>query len=281
MTTEKKDKTWKPDGNGVVREKTLEVQRYARTSTDLLLRYTLQRRGLAFDIADLMAYEEHQKIVDGLLTEYLRPAPLGYADITIEQLSRTDREIFKRLQSKCRGGIRRGTDGSRPLEVHLDSVLADPRVRMLLMPLQAKHSSQGESEQGGRQRSRSRSRKGKSRNERKREAQKRKTDENEEIKKELARLKGQQRQQGQQQQSRADNKGGGKGKGDKQGPRMPAELVGMDFRVQSGVHEGKPICFGYNMRAGCRSAGSGESCPKGAHVCCVPGCYKNHPCHQH
>ena len=51
---------------------------------------THYRGGVAFDIADLMAYEEHQKIVDGLLTEYLRPAPLGYADITIEQLSRTD-----------------------------------------------------------------------------------------------------------------------------------------------------------------------------------------------
>ena len=112
----KKDRSWKPDSSRVVKERTTEATLTAELSTDLLLRYTLQRRGLAMDIADLMSFEMHERIVGGLLSEYLRPPPVGYSKITAEQLSRTDREIFKRLQEWCRKGIRRATDGSRPLE---------------------------------------------------------------------------------------------------------------------------------------------------------------------
>lgn len=36
----------------------------ADISTDLLLRFTLQRRGPAYDVADMMSVEAHQKIDD-------------------------------------------------------------------------------------------------------------------------------------------------------------------------------------------------------------------------
>ena len=131
----KKDKQWKPDASGIIRERTVDSRGVADVSTDLLLRYTLQRRGLAYDIADLMSYESHQKVVDMLLTEYLRVAPDHYAKVSLEQVSRADREIFRSLQEQCREGIRRTLAGDRPMERHIDKILADPRVRLLLMPL--------------------------------------------------------------------------------------------------------------------------------------------------
>ena len=35
---------------------------------------------------------------------------------------------------------------------------------------------------------------------------------------------------------------------------------------------GDPICFGYNLPAGCTAAATGQKCPKGFHVCAAGGC---------
>ena len=80
----KNNKLWKPDSSGVVRERIVERAMSADTSTDLKLRFTLQRRGLALDIADLLAFEQHQKIVDWLLGEFHRVAPDGYSKVSIK-----------------------------------------------------------------------------------------------------------------------------------------------------------------------------------------------------
>ena len=136
LTATKKDKTWKPDAAGVVKEKVVDRAPLADTSTDLKLRFTLQRRGLALDIADLLAYEEHQKIVDWLLGEYHRIAPDGYNRVSLEQVHHADREIFRCLQEVCRGGIKRRVDGKRPLEDNLEKVLAD------LKPFRARSGAQ-------------------------------------------------------------------------------------------------------------------------------------------
>ena len=58
---------------------------------------------------------------------------------------------------------------------------------------------------------------------------------------------------------------------------MPAELVGKAWKTTAG----KPICFGYNMTSGCGQAEAGGQCPKGLHVCAVPGCFGAHSAHQH
>ena len=69
------------------------------------------------------------------------------------------------------------------------------------------------------------------------------------------------------------NKGGGKGSG----PRLPPALIGKDLKTP----DGRNICFGFNLPEGCRNAEPGKSCPRGAHVCCEPGCYKAHSLCQH
>lgn len=75
----RKDKQWKPDQHGVVRERVVEAVEHADVSTDLKLKSTLMRRRLALDIADVMSFETHQRIVDVLMDEYMRPPPHGYA----------------------------------------------------------------------------------------------------------------------------------------------------------------------------------------------------------
>eukprot|EP00972_Heterocapsa_arctica_P068443 10112622-Heterocapsa_arctica.AAC.1 len=93
----KKDDMWKPDSLGVIKLVRTDVSVRANVQSDLMLRYALLRRGLALDMADVMAYEVHEEIVRVLMTGCHRAAPSGYAAVTFEQLTRTDKEIFSRL----------------------------------------------------------------------------------------------------------------------------------------------------------------------------------------
>ena len=71
-------------------------------------------------------------------------------------------------------------------------------------------------------------------------------------------------------------KSGGKGKS----PPMPAELRGKYHKTANN----EPICFAYNMAAGCSHSSTvkpGERCPKGMHVCAEPRCQQHHSLLQH
>eukprot|EP00973_Karenia_brevis_P083726 11617511-Karenia_brevis.AAC.1 len=68
----RRDKQFSADAGGILREKTKEAQLQADTSTDLLLRYALQRRGLALDQAGIMSFTVHEKIVHLLFEALMR-----------------------------------------------------------------------------------------------------------------------------------------------------------------------------------------------------------------
>ena len=176
-----------------------------------------------------------------------------------------DREVWRYLALSCRGGIRRGADGLRPLDSAIPLALLDPTVRMFLHPLpgsgSAPKSGQTQENAPG-------------------SGQKRRADnlaaENKRLRAELAAAS-----QG------GGGKGGGKQKGKKQKgrgtsadqfrPKMPAGLIGKSYRTS----DGNPICFSFNLPCGCSGAQPGGTCSKGAHVCAEPGCSANHSLQQH
>ena len=51
---------------------------------------------------------------------------------------------------------------------------------------------------------------------------------------------------------------------------MPEGLIGGTSRND----KGESLCFDFNLDC-CGTAG--DSCPKGKHQCCKPGCFKRHP----
>jgi hypothetical protein len=127
-------KVWQPDANGVVKEKSQSQSELADTSTDLKIRYALQRRGVAAQMAHLMSFRHHEKIVDLLFREMARNPPAGFAPVSPVQAAQADREIWTQLARACRSGLGPDAKGNPPLDAHVDAIAVNATVLFLLMP---------------------------------------------------------------------------------------------------------------------------------------------------
>jgi len=272
---EKHDPTFKPDRSGVLR---MSSEPQAPMLTDVSTTYKLEkalyRRGAAMHMAGLLDYAKHESLVRYFFRE-LNADPLpGYNKISIDQMQRVDKEIFRRLAEETRSGLGIDGDGNYPLDSHLEKIRAEPRIVTLMLPLPLARSISAASSdsQGG----------------------KRNADDAEltRLREEVKRLKA--RQQGAP-QAQQGQPGGGKGNAKKAQQRgskgrggkgkdkfpLPQELVAIPNLTSR--HNGKPICFSFNMKSGCpllSGAFAIGTCKKGQHVCMRIGCGGDHPQHQ-
>ncbi len=130
---------WKPGSQGYLREQKQEPELTADVSgahMSLKLKYALTRRALAMDMVGLMNIKMGDKITAYLVRKSLAepPAP-GYASATLEQVRRADVFIWKTFARLCRDGIRRDAQDKLPLETHLNEVLKDSDLALILQPL--------------------------------------------------------------------------------------------------------------------------------------------------
>ena len=247
----KQDPLWKPDSQGVIREVRVQAELRADTSSDLRLKYALQRRSLAFDQARLVDYEKFEKWSSILLESYSKSPVEGYRKVTIEQIQHADLEMFKVLIKSTRGGIR-PSGGLAPLEVALERAIVSAEIRLHLQPLPGGSGA-------GKRKLDNEDGEDKVNDDEHKQSQNKETDR---LRRTVENLTGQLR-------NLKKSKGSGKGTKGKRGGssnhstiRMPTELIGQN----AVTGEGDPICFSYNM-GGCKGAKSGERCAKGYHVC--------------
>jgi hypothetical protein len=210
-----------------------------------------------------MTFSVHEELMKYYLREHGRDPLPGYAPISLEQIQRTDREIFRRMAEETRSGLGLTIGGEYPLDPIVKRILAEPRIVALMMPLpSAKSTVAGDSG-----------------------ATKRSADvaELNRLREEVKRLKtrGQSSSSGSQ---GGGPKGGSKGKksdkkaqkfNDKQSNRFPGELKGK--KDLHGLIDGKRICFDYNMKKSCHETTNANGCHKGHHICMR--CGGNHPQH--
>lgn len=219
----------------------------ADLGTDLRLKNALQRRGIAMQVARLLSFDEHEKIVRWYQRELEREQPPKYNKVSISQVLEADLEIFRCLARLTAGGLPYVAGQALPLDAHIETVLKDPRIVFRLNPLPRSAGSAGEP-------------KGEASND---QAMKRKNQEIQRLQSENKRLR------------KGNAKGKGKGSKDKAKSKkvMPKELMGME-----NSYKGKPLCYGYNMRSGCdQDVDSSGQCRKGLHLCARRGCHGTHP----
>ena len=214
------------------------------TTTELKTLWAFQRRGLAYDQADLIRWATHDSWLKELFSHLTRPAPPGFNAPTLNQLIRADRELFTKMAELTRTGITARPDGTLPLDKAMKDLMFSAVVQFHLLPLPGSASKQVQQTSSTEQYN-------------KRGAPSSTSEPSKRFK------------------GGKSSKGGGKGKSRNAAPAMPAELRGMYYKTK----DGKSICFAYNMPSGCSN--SDGHCPKGMHVCCKPGCQKPHPMKEH
>ena len=83
------------------------------TNTELRLLFAFQRRGLAFEIVNLMSWNVYQTWTDKLMSSLVSEAPKNFHQISLTQILRADREIFSLLAVEHKGNIRAAAAGNR------------------------------------------------------------------------------------------------------------------------------------------------------------------------
>ena len=143
LTGQKKDSSVSFDNTGALKINTKTVSQPCDVSTDMMVRYALVRRGLALEQANILAYSNHDSLVEKYMAARLLDPPPGYARIGLKQIETDDRQFFVLMAEKTRGGIM-VKGGARPCDDHFASVLSSSEFLQYLRhrPLAAGASSE-------------------------------------------------------------------------------------------------------------------------------------------
>ena len=103
----KKDPAWTTDTAGHIKAIAVAKPLATNADSELKLHVALKRRGLAFEMGDLLQFELHGRLVEKMIAAYMRPAIGGHKKVDVAQIERADKEAFRLLAERTRGGIRR------------------------------------------------------------------------------------------------------------------------------------------------------------------------------
>lgn len=227
LTTQKSaDRMLEIESNKIViKDKDEGVEVAAHTSLQVL--EALRRRGVAFEFADCMGYQQHERYVQALFSHLHREPPAGYQRCTVSQLVSADKEAWKRIiEPNVRP--KRDEHGNRGLDTALIAALTAYEVSFALIPLPSKQKADPKPP----------------------------TKHENFVNRQSGRQKPQNRKG-----SSPYQKGKGKAKFD---PRVPAQIreLGGTATTPSGTR----ICFDCGLGK-CSHGADGAECQKGAHVC--------------
>eukprot|EP00435_Cladocopium_sp_Y103_P012604 s5263_g3.t1 len=104
-------------------------------NTELDVHNALRRRGVAYEVAQAMSFEVHEKILNFFFFELKKEPVEGFAQVTLQQLASADRELHVRLAEMTRGGFKPGPGGELPLDIPTTEILEGPELRWMLMPM--------------------------------------------------------------------------------------------------------------------------------------------------
>ena len=128
-------KMWKTDSSGTIKAVSKDPAIKATLDTELDVHNALRRRGVAYEIAQAMTFETHEKIINRFFHELKREPLEGYSAVTMQQIAAADREMHVRLAESTRAGMRPGPNGELPLDIPATEILEGAEIRWMLMPM--------------------------------------------------------------------------------------------------------------------------------------------------
>ena len=139
-------RVWKTDSSGAIKAVNKEPSLSANLTTELDVHNALRRRGVAYEVAQAMSFETHEKVINFFFFELKKEPMEGFSPVTLQQLASADREMHVRLAEATRGGLRPGPAGELPLDIPVQQILDGPELRWMLMPMPKKFSSKPSAE---------------------------------------------------------------------------------------------------------------------------------------
>ena len=117
------------DGSNAVVLSAVQEKIFADHSTPLHLQWCLQRRGLAFDMMNIIKWESHERWAAFLLQALTRDVPSGYSAVSINQLLKADAEMFLLIPKEIQQ-VKALASGALPVDEALNRLRTDPRITM-------------------------------------------------------------------------------------------------------------------------------------------------------
>ncbi len=99
----------------------------------------LRRRGIAYEFADMISWNTHERYLTKLFSHLRKEAPQHYVSPTLQQVLKADRAAFTKL-IEDNTPIRRDVGLLRPLDAALEAALASYEVTFNLIPLPKIHT---------------------------------------------------------------------------------------------------------------------------------------------
>ena len=130
----KTEQMFSVDSNGQLKLENKKQDPVADTSSEIMLQYALQRRGLSMDQVNLLEFTIHQQWIDRLIKARLQVPPPGYQKPSFRQLLEADKKLFEELADSTRSGVQ-AKQGGRPLDKIFVTCMNKPEVVHLLQPL--------------------------------------------------------------------------------------------------------------------------------------------------
>ena len=133
LSNSKRDQRLVVQTSGELKLSTNDKVEPCDTSSEILLRYCLMRRGLAMEQSNILAFHLHDKWLEGILACRLEAVPAGYSRTTFQQIEAADKRLFMLLAEKTRAGLKAGPSG-RPCDLVFEECMNSTEVKSLLQP---------------------------------------------------------------------------------------------------------------------------------------------------
>ncbi|CAE7464902.1 unnamed protein product, partial [Symbiodinium microadriaticum] len=127
----KKDTGLTFDASGALKLASKQHAAPCDTSSEMMVRYCLVRRGLALEQANVMSYENHDLLVEKLFQYRLQEPPPDFARVSMQQMQAADRKFFMLLAEVTRSGIKASAAG-RPCDKAFQSCLTSSEFLTIL-----------------------------------------------------------------------------------------------------------------------------------------------------
>lgn len=133
LTSSKQDQRLTVQSSGELKVASSHKFEPCDTSSEIMLRYCLIRRGLAMEQANLLAFNLHDKWIEKILACRLEAVPAGFSRTTFQQIEAADKKLFVLLAEKTRAGVQAEPAG-RPCDMYFEQCMNSAEVLAFIQP---------------------------------------------------------------------------------------------------------------------------------------------------